>query len=386
MREPLPCRKRRAWYELWLVTAVGNLWVGYVVAIDVSRITACHWLLLKLAGSVPDDLISQCRQWLGQGRALEVAQAVTYAAVSQSLRLATDDVLLLAELLTADGLDTSTLFMVDTTEVEPMPMHGFAPTRERVDLDMGVAADRQPGMSMISAAPEDDIDAAAVFSLASHPAVRAMWRTWRFPGDGAPWPRPRRIYLLETDQAANLVRVTAEVQHVLTQAGEPDPQVEVYPMRAHLPDYQRLARAFGALMWTRGPHPGVQVARAFDGVGEQGPWMAPDHAILTGDAALRLLDYLIRGEPILVTATLLDDVVDPTRGPVVPMNLFTDGYWVWSDASVYYLDHYELAPPKALTAHIQARGYRMPLVDGAAAFRALAATHQHEEEMWRHGR
>jgi hypothetical protein len=307
---------------------------------------------------------------------------VTYAVLSQRIRLSGAEVDLLAELLAADGVDASVLSMVNVIDVDAMPMYGFSPTRARVHTDMGVAADRGPGELMTSAQPEDDIDSAALSVLALQPAVRAMWRSWRFPGNGAPWPRPRRIYLLETELAADLVRIAAEVQAVLRQAGEAEPQVEVYPMRADLPSYQRLARARGALMWTRAPDPGVRVARIFDAVDDRGPWMAADRATLAGDEAYRLLDYLVMGELVVVAAVWMDDVVDRTRRAVVPMNLRTDGHWVWSDASAYYLENHGLAPEAGLVAHVQARGYRHPLVDGAAAYRALAATQRPGEQIW----
>ena len=57
-----------------------------------------------------------------------------------------------------------------------------------------------------------------------------------------------------------------------------------------------------------------------------GGWRG-DHAILTGDVAHRLLNYLVMGEPVVVTATRMDDVVDRTRKAVVAMNFRTDGYW-----------------------------------------------------------
>jgi hypothetical protein len=154
-------------------------------------------------------------------------------------------------------------------------------------------------------------------------------------------------------------------------------------MVAQLPNYQRLARACGALMWARTP--GVRVARIFDAVGECGPYMAPDHTTLTSDSALRLLDYLVMGQPILDAATRMDDVVDRTRRAVVPMSLLTDGYCVWSDSTAYYLENYGLAPEQALTDHIEARGYRPPLVAGAAEFRALAATQRPGEQIGTYG-
>ena len=40
------------------------------------------------------------------------------------------------------------------------------------------------------------------------------------------------------------------------------------------------------------------------------------------------------------------------------MNFLTDGYWVWTDASAYYLERYALRPDPELVEHIHARGYQ----------------------------
>jgi hypothetical protein len=54
------------------------------------------------------------------------------------------------------------------------------------------------------------------------------------------------------------------------------------------------------------------------------------------------------------------------------MNFLTDGFWIWCDASTYYLERYGLAPDRGLVGHIRARGFVPPGVDGAALHRALA--------------
>jgi hypothetical protein len=66
------------------------------------------------------------------------------------------------------------------------------------------------------------------------------------------------------------------------------------------------------------------------------------------------------------------DVVTPERGAVVPMDVRTDGRWIWSDAITYYLERYGLAPDAELVAHIERLDFVPPEVDGAAIHRALA--------------
>src|SRR3954470_14755668 len=54
---------------------------------DARRLGACHWMLLRLAGTASDDLLTQCRHWLAEGRVLDVGRAAAHAVVSHRLRL-----------------------------------------------------------------------------------------------------------------------------------------------------------------------------------------------------------------------------------------------------------------------------------------------------------
>src|SRR4051794_39728824 len=107
--------------------ADGGTWI--VKGLDETRLEACHWLLLRLAGIAQDDLLVQSRRWLHEGRVLDVGRAVAYAALAQRLRLTDQDLDLLTELLAADGADSSALSLVDVTDIDPMPVFGFAPTQ-----------------------------------------------------------------------------------------------------------------------------------------------------------------------------------------------------------------------------------------------------------------
>ena len=358
-----------------------------MVGVDVTQLLACHWLMLRIAGIAPDDLMSQCRRWLGQRRALDVGRAVAFAVLSQRIRLRDSDVDLLAELLAADGGDTSILAMVEVADTDPMPMFGFAPTRARVDGDMGVAADTSPAGYVVEAQPEDDIDAAALSAVRSVGTARAIWRAWRYPGDGAPWPPPRRVWVVEANEEADLVGIALTLQKAVEHAGEVHPQVEVYPTGAHLPSYQRLARSFGGLMWASEPDPGIHIAGIFDVVDKDGPRMYAEHPVLSGPEADQVLRYLTGGEPILTTGAVLADVMDSNSTAHVPMNFVTDGFWVWCDASTYYVATYALAPDPRLLQHMRARNYQMAHIDGAASYRATARLQDpaSTEKIWAYG-
>ncbi|OXM47920.1 hypothetical protein [Amycolatopsis alba] len=119
------------------------------------------------------------------------------------------------------------------------------------------------------------------------------------------------------------------------------------------------------------------LARVFDVVDpETGPGFEPGHPVVEDPEELRaLVAYLTGGTPVLVTPSLLDDVLAPDRTAVVPMNFLTDGTWIWTDTVTYYLENHGLAPESGLLGHIRARGTVAPVppdVVGRAAGFVLA--------------
>jgi hypothetical protein len=353
--------------------------------LERERVEGCHWLLLRLAGTVADDLTCRCRYWLAEERTTDVGRAIAYAVLSQRIPLSDDEIDLLAELLGAAGMDTSALSMVDIMDTDPMPKYAFAAGREEVDRGCRIgAADDRPAAPVAGAPPDDDVDRAILAVMDRDSYIRAVWRVWRFPGDRAPWPPPRRVYVVEVDRGAPLAGIAAWLQYAVAAAGPADPQIEVYPVRAALPSYQRLARAYGALIWAREPDPGLRVATVPD---PSGPAAPPDQVTLPEPERHRLAAYLSGGEPLLVTTARMNDVVTPALGAVVPTNFRTDGRWIWNDATVYYLQRYGLAPEPDLVAHIRRVDFVPPEVDGAAIHRALAALQEPagDEPAWTYG-
>ncbi|MCK2239939.1 MULTISPECIES: hypothetical protein [unclassified Crossiella] len=90
---------------------------------------------------------------------------------------------------------------------------------------------------------------------------------------------------------------------------------------------------------------------------ETGPGFAADHPRVADPAERQAIaDYLDSGTPVLLSPTLLDDVLDPARTAVVPVNFLTDGRWVWTDTVTYYLQRHGLAPEPELLAHLRSQG------------------------------
>ncbi|MBB4681408.1 hypothetical protein [Crossiella cryophila] len=84
-----------------------------------------------------------------------------------------------------------------------------------------------------------------------------------------------------------------------------------------------------------------------------------------------IADYLDSGTPVLVTPTLLDDVLDPGRTAVVPVNFLTDGRWVWTDTITYYLQRHGLLPEPELLAHLRTQGPAAAPVAAETVHRAV---------------
>jgi hypothetical protein len=322
--------------------------------------TATHEMLLRLAGRAPDDLLAQCRIWLAAGAYDDIARALAFAALTQKLIVSHDDVEVLALLLAdTDGSTQMLNEILSETEViddEPLPPYTFAATAAGTD-----------------ATAMDAVDRVALDTVRSQPGGLGLWRAWRHPVDGSPWPPPRRVYLVEVEAGSDLPALAARVQRNLAFEGEQDGQVEVYQTDTQLPVYHRIARASAALLWAATPDREIRVARVFDEVDpETGPRFHGDHPRLA-DAGERkqIIDYLYGGTPVLTTAARMDDVVDPSQVGVVPMTFRTDGTWIWTDSVAYYLREHGLSPEPDLLAHIQQTQYRMPAVDGPAIHRAL---------------
>jgi len=308
-----------------------------------------HELLLRLSGQVPDEAMTIARGQLARGNLTQFTRAVTAGVLEHNVVLDDEDL----ATLTRVGFDATVLSAVDG-ELEPPGEYGFTASHHDPLEDEG---------------PEQ----VAVELVAAMDGVRGLWRTWRVRRNDESRLRARRVFVVEVDR--DPLAVTGALQRELFDAGEPHPQVEAYVTGADLPPYQRLARANGQLLWARTPPRRIRMAALFDEVDPaHGPRFRHDHERVEDDTErLRLAGYLRAGQALLVSTALLSDIVDPDAGFTVPVSFRTDGLWLWTDATTYYLERHHLAPDPVLAAHIRERGYRHAQLDGVDLHRALAA-------------
>jgi hypothetical protein len=330
-----------------------------VTEFDARR--ACHWTLLRLAGRVPDGLMTASRRLLAQGRYAEMARVVALAVAGRDIRMHHDDVRCIGELLDADA-EPGPATLGEPTYGDPMPRHEFT------------ATEPCPGVRGAH------LDRAAVAAVRTEPAVHGIWRAWRIPAAGR-CKVAKPVFVVEVDTNADAAGLAARLQDQLIAAGEMYPQVEAYEVGEWLPAYQRTARVEGDLLWSRSADPGIRIAPLIDGFVGVGPGGCEDAEILEDDHERELiLRYLDAGAPVLITTAQIYDVIDRDRGRVVPMNFRTDGAWIWNDISSYYLRAYGFRPDRELISHIRANGYEIPQIDGVDEHRAISVLYWSEEE------
>ncbi|MGO2665450.1 hypothetical protein [Mycetocola reblochoni] len=114
-----------------------------------------------------------------------------------------------------------------------------------------------------------------------------------------------------------------------------------------------------------------RVARVFDGCSDGKPWFAAARPLVVDERErAELLALLATGTPLLRSAALRDAVTGEESA--VPAGLRSDGVWIWSDASAYYVDQHWIAPDPELVAHLRVSGEPTP-VDAPTRRRLYAA-------------
>ncbi|MCD5348922.1 hypothetical protein [Kineosporia mesophila] len=353
-----------------------------------GRATAQAWheLLLRVAGTVSDDLISEARGWLAEGQSADVAQALGFFALTGQVPMTAADAALMMNELIADGQEFEALAdleLVGPDDTRPLPWV-FSPVRIIPDDPPQLVPVTLDLTTEPAEVVHDQIDAAAVVAVAAETTAAGLWRAWRAPIDDAPWPAPRRVFVVSVVADADpdeLPRLAARIQLALLAAGEDAPQVEVCQEDRPVPVYQTAACAHAALLWAaEAAHP-IQLARVFDTVDpETGPAFDADHPLIEDIPELeRLLEYLDAALPVLTSSATMADILDPERPSVVPLTFRTDGHWVWTDTVSYYLEWYGLAPEPDLLEHVRASGELPPPVSDVALHRVLSFLQQSDE-------
>ncbi|MDA3644962.1 hypothetical protein LZ318_03730 [Saccharopolyspora indica] len=285
---------------------------------------ARHELLLRLAPLLPDDAVWQARRWLAAGQWAHAARLIaqTFHNGYEPMPPEAREVLL-------DGADPALTELISQI---PDDARGAVVTWE-----FGAAT----GDHAVICA-----DVVASY-LASQPGKHTAWQARRHPeGDTA--RTGHLVHLVETQAGAEPHVLAAELADLLWNAGAPSPQVEVFHPESELDFYYHAAALVeGREIYAVGARPTIELAR-FD---ETNPHREPE-----GPDREAQIAYLDSGEPLTEEDALLPDLFADDEQPVVPVNLRTDGTWIWSDLTTYYLAHHGMALPPELRAHIAESG------------------------------
>ena len=80
-----------------------------------------------------------------------------------------------------------------------------------------------------------------------------------------------------------------------------------------------------------------------------------------GSASCSVIEYLNRGDAIVVTFCRNSDEIDPSRiGPNSPIEWCSDGEWLWPNILSYYIREYDLPFPKSFYKHMQDQSWSIP--------------------------
>ncbi|MEV4843017.1 hypothetical protein AB0K20_07335 [Micromonospora matsumotoense] len=232
---------------------------------------AVHRMLLRLAGRLPDEVVAQLREFLGNGDLRHLPDAVSVATVQYAVAVPAADKELLARILLALGVPGGEPERYDeipvADEVPPLGAFRFLPVpaavaeragdRLPVPLDLTGGGDpedltvlpaRLGPLADLAYELTDRIDDRWMDNVSRHPGVRRIWRAWRLDA-GSP-PAQRRVCLAELSPGVRAWDITHDAQRALADKGEQAPQVETFWAGEPLPPYHRAALAGAALLWT----------------------------------------------------------------------------------------------------------------------------------------
>ncbi|MEV0088380.1 hypothetical protein [Saccharopolyspora sp. NPDC050642] len=285
---------------------------------------ARHELLLRFAPMLPDEVVWQARRWLVAGQWSHAVRLIAqvFREWNEPLPADTREVLL-------DGVDAAVAEAVGVLD-------------EAFDVSV-VAWDFHGADDPLS-----ETYAAVVREyLESQPGTHTAWQAWRLP-EGGPEEVARAMHLVETEGGMKPQLIAAELAERLWDAGLASPQVEVFRSDSPLdPYYHAPALVAGREIFGVGPEPTIELAR-FDEENEEREPAGPERESQVA--------YLNSGEPLTEEDDLVPDLLTDSEEPVVPVTLRTDGSWIWSDLTTYYLEKHGISLPPGLRAHIAESG------------------------------
>jgi hypothetical protein len=194
---------------------------------------ACHDLLVRLAGRMPDRLLWRMRDWLSAGAHADLARTLPKSMLRHRVGVTDAERELLESALLPWG-------------ARPRALDAVLPVPEPTDAGHVFQAELRPDQPCADLAGvggwRDAVDLALIAVVRSNPGSTELRRSWRMDQ-----PRPRRIVLAQV--TGNLPVLTGTLQRVLRAHGDLTPCVEVVSPPLTLPSYHRAALRESVSLW-----------------------------------------------------------------------------------------------------------------------------------------
>ncbi|GLL08158.1 hypothetical protein [Dactylosporangium matsuzakiense] len=296
-------------------------------------------LLLAVAafvGVLPDDLVVATRHLAVAGEVEEAVEALTSALVQGRLAVTDLEREQLEQVRDRLGLDRAAIAGLPRTGPRlPVFLVDGGPDAEAADA-AGVVA----GPADLAV-----LDRLPLWSA----AVAGVWRGWRYPATATASLPPRAVYVVEVP-TEDAVRMVVHAWYRSGRPGPDGPLVEPYVTGRALPGLAVQVRSEGVLVYVPA-EPVFQEAEVFAAPPSSGAVALSPR--LPAAEADWLADRLERAPRILERSPEADDALDPGRPGIVPRGVRTDGRWLWSEESVYYLREHRIGPPEPFLEYLR---------------------------------
>lgn len=194
---------------------------------------ACHDLLVRLAGRLPDRLLWRLRDWLAAGSHAGLARTLPKALLRSRIGITDSERDLLEACLPRWGAPQRSLDAV-------------LPVADLIEPTVDFRAELGPAEVCVDVAGvggwRDSVDLALTAVVCGHHGAKELRRSWRMDS-----PRPRRVVLVHV--TADLPTLTGTLQRVLRAHGDLTPCVEVVSPPLALPPYHRAALRDSTSLW-----------------------------------------------------------------------------------------------------------------------------------------
>jgi hypothetical protein len=199
--------------------------------LDAER--ACHDLLVRLAGRLPDRLLWRLRDWLAAGGHSSLARSLPKTLLRHRIGLTDTERNLMEACLPMWGAPQRQLDAV-------LPATEQAETSSvfRAELGMGEPCTDVPGLT----GWRDGIDLMLAAVVRGHVGAKELRRSWRMDRS-----RPQRVVLAHVTE--DLPVLTGTLQRLLRAHGDLTPCVEVVSPPLALPSYHRMALRDSISLW-----------------------------------------------------------------------------------------------------------------------------------------